>query len=118
MHDNLNNKKDQIPHEIWVGLLVSNPTSPSTCITLESNQDYQQAQRYTCCSTLLNRGLRNQPQEMAWHIGNDEGFPPPWGRERGEDENELKRKAFYWPEMYVFPLDVSYLNNQKTNLKQ
>jgi len=55
---------------------------------------------------------------VAWHIRNDEGFPPPWGRERGEDENEFKRKAFYWPEMYVFPLDVSYLNNQKTNLKQ
>jgi len=71
-----------------------------------------------CCSTLLNRGQRNQLQEVAWHIRNDEGFPPPWGRERGEDENEFKRKAFYWPEMYVFPLDVSYLNNQKTNLKQ
>lgn len=55
---------------------------------------------------------------MAWHIRNAEGFPPPWGRERREDGNEFKIKVLYWPEMYVFPLDVSYLNNQKTNLKQ
>lgn len=101
-------KKDQIPHYWNLGrinkLIII--LYLGTCINQDSEQNYQQVQKYTCCSASPNQGQGNQLQEMAQHIRN-EGFPPPWGGERGQDENEFKRKAFYWPEVYVCSLQMS-----------